>query len=87
MQPERDPLPDEFASPEEAAELWDRHDTTDYLDCFSPVAVDAQLERRRFLLELDRDLAEALRAQAQAKGVGFHSLVTELLREKSRSAA
>jgi hypothetical protein len=25
-----DPLPEEFASYEEAAEFWDTHDTTDY---------------------------------------------------------
>lgn len=31
-----DPIPEEFASYEEAAEFWDTHDTTDYPDDFEP---------------------------------------------------
>jgi hypothetical protein len=37
-----DPIPDEFASYEEAAEFWDTHDTTDYLSSFETVSVDAE---------------------------------------------
>jgi len=29
-----EPIPEEFASYEEAAEFWDAHDTTDYPDAF-----------------------------------------------------
>jgi len=29
-----DPIPEEFATYEEAAEFWDTHDTTDYPDAF-----------------------------------------------------
>ena len=32
-----DPIPEEFASYEEAAEFWDTHDTTDYPDAFRTV--------------------------------------------------
>lgn len=28
MHPERDPLPEKFASPEETADFWDRHEKT-----------------------------------------------------------
>ena len=31
------PIPEEFASREEAAEFWDAHDTTDYPDSFETV--------------------------------------------------
>jgi len=31
-----DPIPEEFASYEEAAEFWDTHDTTDYPKLFVP---------------------------------------------------
>lgn len=34
------PIPETFSSYEEAAEFWDTHDTTDYLDDFKTVAVD-----------------------------------------------
>ena len=81
------PVPEEFASEEEAAEFWDRHDTTGYLDAFETVAVDAQLERRRFLIELDSSLLQRLAEQAHDRGIGLHALITELLQGKTRSAA
>jgi len=37
-----DPIPEEFASYEEAAEFWDTHDTADYPDSFETVGVEAQ---------------------------------------------
>lgn len=30
-----DPVPEQFATYEEAAEFWDKHDTTDYPNLFS----------------------------------------------------
>lgn len=80
-------MPDEFASYEEAAEFWDAHDTTDYLENFETVAVNAELKRRRFEVEVDEDLMKLLHAQAQARGVAVNRLVSEMLREKIRSAA
>jgi hypothetical protein len=47
MKNESDPIPEEFASYEEAAEFWDTHDTSDYSDEFETVAVEAELKRRR----------------------------------------
>lgn len=87
MRPEDDPLPEEFGSEEEAAEFWDRHDTTGYLDAFETIAVDTKLERRRFLIELDSSLLERLADQAHERGIGLHALITELLQGKTRSAA
>lgn len=37
-----DPIPEEFASYEEAAEFWDTHDTTDYPESFETVSVEAE---------------------------------------------
>ena len=82
-----DPLPHEFASYEEAAEFWGTHDTMDYLESFEIVAVDAELKRRRFEVEIDEDLMEVLSAQAQERGIAVNHLVSEMLREKIRSAA
>jgi hypothetical protein len=44
-----DPIPDEFASPDEAAEFWDTHDTTDYPRAFRTVRVVAELRNRHFV--------------------------------------
>ncbi len=79
----RDPLPDEFATYEEAAEFWDTHDSTDYLDILQPVAVeDAELRERRYEIELDEDVVLALRKQARQKGTTTSHLASELLRQK-----
>ena len=82
-----DPLPDEFASYEEAAEFWDTHDTTDYSEFFETVVVEAALCGRRLEVEVDDRLLEALQAQAKERGIGVNDLVTEILREKVRPAA
>jgi len=41
-----DPIPEEFAGYEEAAEFWDTHDTTDYPDAFRTVDMIAEFRRR-----------------------------------------
>ena len=82
-----DPIPEEFASYEEAAEFWDTHDTTDYPESFETVSVQAELKSRRFEVEIDADLMPALSKQAQSRGVKVSRLVSEMLREKVRPAA
>lgn len=77
-----DPIPSEFASYEEAAEFWDTHDTTDYLDSFEDVAVHADLKQRRFQVEVDEDLMKVLWVQAHERGIAISRLVNEMLREK-----
>ncbi len=54
-----DPIPEEFASYEEAAEFWDVHDTTDYPDSFETVSVRAQLTRRRYEVKVDEETMAA----------------------------
>jgi predicted DNA binding CopG/RHH family protein len=82
-----EPIPEEFGGYEEAAEFWDTHDTTDYTESFEAVAVESELRRRRYEIEIDEDLMKALTAQAQKRGVAVGELVSELLREKIRPAA
>ena len=82
-----DPIPEEFASYEEAADFWDTHDTTDYPESFETVEVQAELENRRFEVEIDADLMSALSKQAQNRGVKVSRLVSEMLREKIRPSA
>jgi predicted DNA binding CopG/RHH family protein len=82
-----DPIPEEFANYEEAAEFWDTHDTTDYLDSFETVAVEASLKRCRYEVEIDEELMKALTEQAQKRGIPVSQLVSEVLQEKLRPAA
>ncbi|HYN21943.1 MAG TPA: CopG family antitoxin, partial [Thermoanaerobaculia bacterium] len=76
------PIPDEFASYEEAAEFWDKHDTMDYPESFETISVQAELKQRRFEVQVDEDLMKALSAQAHERGIAVNRLVNEMLREK-----
>ncbi|HEX8070112.1 MAG TPA: CopG family antitoxin [Pyrinomonadaceae bacterium] len=82
-----EPIPEEFASYEEAADFWETHDTADYLDSFETVAVAAALKRRRYEVEIDEELMKALAEQAQKRGIAVSQLVSEMLKEKIRPAA
>ena len=82
-----EPIPEEFGSYEEAAEFWATHDTTAYLENFEAVAVEAELRRRRYEIEIDEDLMKALSERAQQRGIAVSQLVSELLRERIRPAA
>ncbi len=44
----RDPLPEEFSSEEEAGEFWDTHSLTDYEEFLEPVELDVDLTGRHF---------------------------------------
>ncbi len=81
-----DPIPDEFASYEAAAEFWDTHDTTDYPDAFRTVKVEAKFRSRRYEVELDADVIKALRARARRKKISLSHLASELLRQQLLAA-
>ncbi len=82
-----DPIPEEFASYEEAAEFWDTHDTTDYPEHFETVSAQTELKNRRYEIEIDADLMPVLSKQAQSRGIKVSNLVSDFLREKIRPAA
>ncbi len=82
-----DPIPEEFASYEEAAEFWDTHDTTDYPEHFETVSAQMELKNRRYEIEIDADLMPVLSKQAQSRGIKVGNLVSDFLREKIRPAA
>jgi hypothetical protein len=82
-----DPLPEEFSTYDGAAEFWDIHDTTDYPDSFETVAVQSELKRRRYEIEIDEELMKVLAALAHERGVPVSDLVSGMLREKIRPAA
>ncbi len=79
----RDPLPEHFASLEEAAEFWDTHDSADYEEYMRDVACEVEIEYRRFLISLDSDLFRKVSSIARAKGVSSETLVNLWIQEKA----
>lgn len=77
-----DPIPEEFASYEEAAEFWDTHDTTDYPEAFRTVKVSTEFRGRRYEIELEPDIARELRSRARRRGMTAGRLASDLLRKQ-----
>ena len=75
-----DPVPEEFASYEQAGEFWDGHDTTHYPDAFRSVKVTGKLRHRYYEIPIAPDVVEALRARARRRHVSMGRLTNELLR-------
>src|SRR5690348_4332818 len=82
---DRDPVPDEFASYEEAAEFWDTHDTTDYPECFitvddsSPTAEVMKQDMSAILDQVRPETAELIATEARAKGLSVDEYLRRLI--------
>jgi hypothetical protein len=77
-----EPIPEEFASYEEAAEFWDTHDTTDYPDAFRTVEVKTEFRGRYYEIEIAEDVVNILRKRAQQLGASVGDLASHLLRQE-----
>jgi hypothetical protein len=78
-----DPIPDEFATYEDAAAFWDTHDTTDYPDAFQTVDVEeVALRQRRYEVEIDEDVVRMLQEQARKRALPISRLASEILRQQ-----
>ena len=81
-----DPIPEEFASYEEAAKFWDTHDTIDYAEAFRTVKAVTKLRRRYFEIEIEEDVVKALQARARRKRLTVTRLANNILRQQLASA-
>lgn len=77
-----DPLPEEFASEEEAEEFWSTHGIIDYEEYLEPVAIDVDIKRRHFEIEIDEESFLALCASAKKHQKPVKRLASEILKEK-----
>lgn len=77
-----DPIPDEFPSYEQAAEFWDKHDTTHYPAEFRTVKVVSEFRNRHYEFPIDSDVAVRLQQRAKKAGVPPGRLASKLLRKE-----
>jgi hypothetical protein len=81
--PERDPLPESFASLEKAGEFWDTHDSGDYEDLMEDVTFEISLTgKSTYYVAVAKDIATALRTIARQQGVSTQTLINLWLQEK-----
>ena len=80
-----DPLPDDFASDQEAADFWDTHSITDYEQFLEPVDLDVDIRRRHFEIEVDEESFLALRETARKQQKPVKQLASEILKKRLRT--
>jgi hypothetical protein len=79
----RDPVPEHFKTMEDAAEFWDTHDSAKYEDYMKDVEFEVDIKRRTYLISLDSELYQKVRAIARKKGVPAEKLVNLWIEEKA----
>ena len=75
----RDPIPESFASYEEAGEFWDNHSTDDYEDLVQEVEVEFDVRRHRFFVEVEDDLFWRAKALAKSRQKSLEGMIHQLL--------
>lgn len=77
----RDEIPDNFDSYGAAAEFWDTHDVSDYLDLTEEVP-DVQIKLKRKHVKIEPDITAKLSQKAREKGISTETLINLWLQEK-----
>jgi hypothetical protein len=80
--PERDPIPENFASIEEAAEFWETHSLADYWDVTREVHFDVNLKP-----QIDKEILQRVKKIASQNGVSAETLINQWLKEKLEAYA
>lgn len=79
-------IPEEFKTYEEAADFWDTHDSTEYLDNLEEIEMEVDVQKRHYLIEVDMNIAKILQESASKKGISASSLANEILQKQLAEA-
>ncbi len=77
----------EFESVEELVEFFDTHDMGEHFDEMPEVHFDVDIQRRSFLIPVDKQLMKKLAEVAKAQHTSTAQLVNSWLEEKATQAA
>jgi predicted DNA binding CopG/RHH family protein len=80
------PIP-RFASDDEAAEFWDTHDSTEYIDwsrAQRAVFPNLKLSTQTISLRMPTGLLAELRMIANSRDIPYQSLIKQMLAERVR---
>ncbi len=78
----RVPLPETFATEEEAGEFWDVHSTMEYEAYLEPSDDEIDLRERVFEVEVEADVFRRLQQQARSSHESISRVVDQILRER-----
>lgn len=75
----KDPIPDEFASLEEAGEFWDTHSAADYWEETEEVEMNFNIQRRTFFLPVQDRVYQRLQKKAKKEKRSIEDMLNILL--------
>ena len=78
----KDPLPDSFATEEEAGEFWDTHSTADYIEYLEAVDDRIEIKNRVFEVQVAEDVFRKLRQEAETLHQSVPKVVDQILRKE-----
>jgi len=78
----KDPLPDSFATEEEAGEFWDTHSTMDYAVYLEAVDDVIEIKTRVFEVQIAEDVFRKLQQKAESSHQPLPKLVDQILRKQ-----
>lgn len=81
-----DPLPDSFATEEEAGEFWDTHSTMDYAEFFVPADHEIKIEERVYEVHVAEDVFQKLQQEAKSRHQSVPKTVDQILRKELTTA-
>ena len=81
-----DPLPESFASEEEAGEFWDTHSSEDYAEHFVPVEMEFRIEKRTYEVQVSEDVFGRLQEKAASSHQPVRKVVDQILRRELTTA-
>jgi len=76
-----DPLPESFATEEEAGEFWDTHSTMDYIEYLEPVDDVIEIRQRVFEVQVEEDVFHRLQEEARSLHQSVPKIVDHILRK------
>jgi hypothetical protein len=76
-----DPLPESFATEEEAGEFWDIHSTMDYIEYLEPVDDVIEIRQRVFEVPVEEEVFERLQEEAKLLHQSVPKVVDQILRK------
>ena len=83
----REPIPEDFDSPQAAGDFWDTHSLADYWDETEEAHFEADLHQSVYLIPVEKSLAESVARRAREQGLSSETLINLWLSEKLRTPA
>jgi hypothetical protein len=76
-----EPLPETFATPEDAGEFWDSHSTMDYAKYLETVDDVIEIKQRVFDVPVDEEVFQRLQKEAKSSHQSVPKLLDTILRK------